>query len=73
MVKTVTLKIDDSIDEKFHWLLEHFKKNEVSILDQDEYIDDDEYLRSINGMVDSIKKAKNEPMENGVSLQELDW
>jgi len=72
-VKTVTLRIDDSIDEKFQWLLEHFKNSEISILDQDEYVTDDEYLRSIRGMVDSIKKAKNEPIENGVSLEALDW
>ena len=72
-MKTVTLRIDDSIDEKFQWLLEHFKNSEISILDQDEYVTDDEYLRSIRGMVDSIKKAKNEPIENGVSLEALDW
>jgi hypothetical protein len=72
-MKTLTLKVDDSIDEKFQWLLEHFEKSEVSILDQDEYISDDEYLRSISGMVDSIKHAREEPIENGMPLKDLDW
>ncbi len=34
---------------------------------------DDEYLREIDGMVESIKEARNEPIENGVKLKELDW
>lgn len=34
---------------------------------------DDEYLRKIDGMVESIKEAKNEPIEKGVKLDELDW
>lgn len=72
-MKTITLKIDDSVDDKFQWLLEHFKKSEIAILEQDVYISDDEYLRSIKGMVDSITSARNEPIENGVSLEKLDW
>ena len=54
-MQTVTLKIEDSISDKFLWLLNHFNKNEVSILDKDEYLSDDEYLRSINGMEESIR------------------
>ncbi len=72
-MKIVTLKIDESIDEKFFWLLKHFSDNEVKILEESEYVSDDEYLRSIAGMVASINKARNEPMENGVSLEKLDW
>ncbi|WP_089724989.1 hypothetical protein [Candidatus Thiosymbion oneisti] len=72
-MKTVTLVIDDSIDEKFFWLLKHFSENEVKILEQFEYLNDDEYLRSVNGMVESIKKARDEPLEKGVSLDKLDW
>jgi len=45
----------------------------VKILDQGEYVTDDEYLRSINGMVESISQARIEPIENGVSLDKLDW
>jgi hypothetical protein len=72
-MRTVTLKIDDSINEKFLWLLGHFSDSEIKILDQAEYISDDEYLRSIEGMVESIKTARNEPEESGVTLERLDW
>ena len=72
-MKTVTLKIDDSINEKFLWLLEHFSVNELRILEQSEYINDDDYLRSIKGMVQSIKEARNEPIEQGVPLDKLSW
>ena len=72
-MQTITLKIEDNISDKFLWLLNHFKKNEVSILDKDEYISDDEYLRSLDGMVESILEARNEPLENGVTLDKLEW
>jgi len=72
-MKTVTLKIDDSINEKFYWLLEHFSKDEVKILEQSEYISDDEYLRSIDGMCQSISEARKEPIDNGVGIDKLDW
>jgi PHD/YefM family antitoxin component YafN of YafNO toxin-antitoxin module len=72
-MQTITLKIEDNISDKFLWLSNHFKKNEVSILDKDEYISDDEYLRSIDGMVESILEARNEPLENGVTLDKLEW
>jgi hypothetical protein len=72
-MQTITLKIDDSINEKFFWLLNHFSKNEIKILEQSEYISDEDYLRKIDGMVQSIKEARNEPIENGVTLDQLDW
>ena len=34
---------------------------------------DDEYLRSIDGMIQSISEARNEPIKNGVILENLDW
>lgn len=72
-MRTITLKIDDRIIEKFLWLLSHFSRDEVQILDQADYISDDEYLRSLPGMVDSIQQARREPLEQGKSLGELDW
>jgi len=51
----------------------NFDKKEVSILDNDKYISDDEYLRSINGMVESILEARKEPIEKGVTLDKLGW
>lgn len=70
---TITLKIDDSVNEKFLWLLEHFSTDEIKILEQTQYLSDDDYLRSIDGMVQSIKEARNEPIEQGVTLDKLDW
>ena len=72
-MQTITLKIDDSINEKFFWLLNHFSKKEIKILEQSEYLSDDDYLRKINGMVQSIKEARNEPIERGVTLDKLEW
>jgi len=72
-MQTITLKLEDSVSDKFLWLLSHFDKKEVSIIDRDEYISDDEYLRSIDGMVESILEAKNEPIEKGVTLDNLEW
>ena len=72
-MKTVTLRIDDSVNEKFNWLLEHFSTNEITILEQSEYVSDDKYLRSINGMVQSIHDAQQEPQEGGVTLDKLEW
>ncbi len=72
-MKTVTLKIDNSIYEKFFWLLGHFSKNEIRILEQSDYESDDAYLRSQTGMVESIKEARAEPEHCGVTLESLDW
>ena len=72
-MKTVTLKIEDSISDKFLWLLNHFSKNEIQILEQSDYVSDDEYLRSIEGMVESIKEARDEPIEKAVTLDKLKW
>ena len=72
-MQTVTLKLEDKITDKFLWLLSHFDKEEISIIDKDEYISDDEYLRSIDGMVESILDARNEPIEKGVTLDKLEW
>lgn len=71
-MKTLTLKIDDSVSDKFIWLLQHFSENEVSVLDSGDYLSDD-YLRSFEGMVESIQKAKSEPANKGVTLSQLIW
>ena len=72
-MQIVTLKIEDNISEKFLWLLNHFSKNEVEILDKTAYQSDDDYLRSIKGMEQSIIQASNEPIENYVTSDKLDW
>ena len=72
-MKTITLKIDDDISEKFFWLLNHFSKKEVTILEHTEFKNDDEYLRSIKGMEQSIIDASSEPDESFVTIDKLDW
>ncbi len=72
-MQTVTLKIEDNVSDKFLWLLNHFSQNEVEILENTVYKSDDEYLRSIKGMEESILEASNEPIENYVTADKLDW
>jgi hypothetical protein len=72
-MQTVTLQIEDKIYDKFFWLLNHFSRSEVGILEQSKYISDDEYLRSVDGMTESILEARNTPTEQGVSLDKLEW
>ena len=72
-MKTLTLRVNDTVSDKFAWLLEHFSSDEIKILEQDEYVDDDTYLRTIDGMVKSILDARNEPTENAVTLDNLEW
>jgi len=70
-MQTITLRVEDSASEKILWLLNHFK-NEVEILERTIYESDDEYLKSIKGMEESIIKASNEPIENYVIRDELE-
>nr|VFJ75634.1 MAG: hypothetical protein BECKFW1821C_GA0114237_10832 [Candidatus Kentron sp. FW] len=72
-MKTVTLEIDDRVEEKFFRLLEHFSGDEVRVTNHSDRASDDEYLRSIPGMVESIKKARAEPNERGVGMDGLNW
>lgn len=48
-------------------------ENEIEKSARSDYASDDEYLRSIDGMVQSIKEARREPDCNGVTLDKLDW
>ena len=41
-MQIITLKINDTVSDKFLWLLSHFNKQELSIIDKEEYISDDE-------------------------------
>jgi len=70
-MQTVTLQVQDNTYDRFVWLLNHFSANEIKILDQSKYISDDEYLRSIDGVVQSIQEARNAPMDKAVSLEDL--
>ena len=72
-MRTITLQIDDSVNEKFLWLLDRFSRYEIKILEQSDYVSDDEYLRGIEGMIQIIQAARNESIEQSLSLEELDW
>ncbi len=72
-MQTVTLKIEDSVSDKFLWLLNHFNQKEIEILEKTTYLSDDEYIKSIQGMEQSIIQASDEPVKNYVSRDELDW
>ena len=72
-MQMITLQIEDGIYDKFLWLLNHFSKQEVTVLDKSEYISDDTYLRGLDGVVESIKDARDEHIENGVTLDKLEW
>jgi len=73
IMQTVTLQVQDGIYDKFLWLINNFSKQDVKVLDQSKYILDDDYIRSIDGMVQSIQEARQEPIENGVTLDKLRW
>lgn len=72
-MRTITLQIDDSISEKFLCLLDRFSRDEIKILEQSDYVSDDEYLRGIEGMIQTIQAARDESIEQSLSLDELDW
>ncbi len=72
-MKTLTLAIDDRVTDRFLWLLGHFSRDEIRILDQSDQMSDDAYLRSIDGMVESIQEARREPVSQGIDLDRLEW
>ncbi|MBS9782372.1 MAG: hypothetical protein KGV43_01055 [Arcobacter sp.] len=72
-MQTITLKVEDNVSDKFLWFLNHFSRDEIEILDKTSYKSDDEYLRSIEGMEESIIKESNEKLENYVTMDKLDW
>jgi hypothetical protein len=72
-MRTITLQIDDSVNEKFLCLLDRFSRDEIKILEQSDYVSDDEYLRGIEGIIQTIQAARNESIEQSLSLDELDW
>ena len=62
-----------AIHENLTWLLEHFSGRGITILEQAEYLSDDDFLGSIDGMVLSLQDTRQEPSEYGVTLDKLEW
>lgn len=63
-MQTITLKIDESVADKFMWFLSHFKKDEIEVVDG-EFLKTKAYLRQQLDLIDS-GKAKM------VSIEEFD-
>ena len=72
-MKEITLQIQEDTYSKFIWFINQFSKKEIVVLEQSKYISDDTYLRNIDGMVESIQEARDEPINNGVTLDKLEW
>lgn len=66
-MKTVTLKIDNSIYEKFFWLLAHFSKNEIQILEPSDMTIAVE-VKSIADFMDRIQKNVSDETEQPPAL-----
>ncbi len=62
-----------AIHENLTWLLEHFSGRGITILEQAEYLSDDDFLGSIDGMVQSLQDTRQEPSEYGVTLDKPEW
>jgi len=72
-MRMISLKIEDNVSDKFLWLLNHFNLDEIEIIENKNYQNDDEYLRSIDGLEKSIIQASKEPIEKYISREELEW
>ncbi|MCG3654791.1 hypothetical protein [Aliarcobacter butzleri] len=60
-MKTITLKVDDSVFDKFQWLISHFSKNEISMVNEIDITrldkQDFDYISKEN--LDSLTKISN--------------
>ncbi|SEH08127.1 hypothetical protein [Candidatus Venteria ishoeyi] len=56
-MKIITLQVNDSVKDKFFKLLEDFSPDEVKILGQSDEANADEYLQSIDKMVQSVMEV----------------
>ena len=53
--------------------MERNAENKKTVLEQSDFLSDDEYLRAIPEMVDSIHKSKKESTESAVTEKKLEW
>jgi hypothetical protein len=61
-MQTVMLRVDDSVYDKFQWLISHFSKNEISVIDQIEMVSDEEQKdieNILNSMTDEDKEVSH--------------
>ncbi len=74
-MQTVTLKVDDSVFDKFQWLISHFSKNEIDIVNEIDatklslkdfdYISDEEMLK-LKQISSDYKNDKKDDFEEYV-------
>jgi hypothetical protein len=74
-MQTVTLKVDDSVFDKFKWLISHFSKNEIDIVNEIDatklslkdfdYISDEEMLK-LKQISSDYKNDKKDDFEEYV-------
>ena len=74
-MQTVTLKVDDSVFDKFKWLISHFSKNEIDIVNEIDatklslkdfdYISDEEMLK-LKQVSSDYKNDKKDDFEEYV-------
>ena len=58
-MQTIILEVQESISEKFLWLLSHFKNNEVSIVNQNRL----EFLERLHTSEGANKEGKFKPFD----------
>lgn len=64
-MRTITLQIDDRILEKFLWLLSHFSRDEVQILNQPDNLIDYNHLHNTQpSLTDFYGLLQNSPNFN---------
>jgi len=58
-MQTVTLEVQESVSEKFMWLLSHFKKDEISVISNERL----EFLKRMRTSENEINEGKIKPFD----------
>ncbi len=58
-MQTITLEVQESISEKFLWLLSHFKNDEVCVVNHSRI----EFLERLRASENEIKEGKTKPFD----------
>jgi len=58
-MQTVTLEVQESVSEKFMWLLSHFKKDEITVISNERL----EFLKRMHTSENEINEGKIKPFD----------
>lgn len=58
-MQTITLEVQESVSEKFMWLLSHFKNDEISVIDHNRL----KFLERLRTSENEIKEGKVKPFD----------